>query len=205
MTNLHQNLAVIGALTSTELAAVAYEFNALDVFDLTTIAVDSGFEPNIITSFDIRQAKKYGVNFVQTIKRRRDYCAFWNIHQDDEFSVSKQCIQSRFPNLNCIWDQTHGNSNTNKTYGPSPFIFRGYYAMEHDDRGFSTSHQLMLIIENSGHRLYHEDRRTLLTPEAGDIVVLHTHKRHALFPCFEKTAAQCANAPLKFYAIPFSP
>lgn len=64
--------------------------------------------------------------------------------------------------------------------------FESYFAHEHSDEMDICRAQIMIIYENPmGHRLYSRSENsveTLLTPRAGDIVLLDTISIHALLP-----------------------
>jgi len=190
---LIQNLAIIDRLTKAELTAIAADFEAAK---LDPTRVVTGFSPEYLFNKDNKSASHFGFNLRKIIERN-DYCAI-KIDETNELTSGAQSIQNRFSKLRCAW-----NINHSPRYGCTPFLLQGYYAPIHNDRTIEASHQVMLIIENHGHRIYSAPSKSCIVPKAGDIMVLCTHQEHALFPNASKTAADCFANPLKFYAVPF--
>jgi len=80
-----------------------------------------------------------------------------------------------------------------------PIGFRGFYAMIHDDSDMTCTNQVMLILNNAGHRLWSEVDNTFLVPKAGNIIFLDIAKKHALLPNKDLTPKECSDNPLEFY------
>lgn len=178
-------MKIRGQMSEVELKKLSKEFVTKPQF---AGKVSDGFDPFLIKHEDKGVAEQHGVKpaHLKAMIKREDYTEF----SETRLSAGDEIFEAHFPRL------------VEHLKVSSPFCFRGYWAMEHNDKHIPFDTQIMLIISNAGHQLYSEDGG-IIVPKSGDMIEIDTWKQHALYPAPKKTAQFCSKSPLEFYAVPF--